>query len=244
MFKTSIRKSFIRQSSPSSTLFRHGYSRTPNPFLPLALVDSQVTLALSRRFSTSSPFTVIDDLLSFSSRMYSSPMEMCVTTSTNSSKLSIFVIHEESFIEMSNLSTFSSITLNEKCVLPLPYCCSSNSDAWSDCDVQLRLIDWGLAEFYHPGQELNVRVASRYYKGGLFSIIQSSLLRLRISDPSTGPELLVDYGFYDYSLDRKSKISLSIASHAPLSMRAILNQAKGCDLSLQFGVSVVLSVRW
>ena len=44
----------------------------------------------------------------------------------------------------------------------------------------LRLIDWGLAEFYHPGQEYNVRVASRYYKG---------------------PELLVDYQKYDYSLD-------------------------------------------
>ena len=37
---------------------------------------------------------------------------------------------------------------------------------------QLRLIDWGLAEFYHPGQEYNVRVASRYFKG---------------------PELLVDF---------------------------------------------------
>ncbi|GAA5885139.1 hypothetical protein JCM16303_005872 [Sporobolomyces ruberrimus] len=45
---------------------------------------------------------------------------------------------------------------------------------------KLRLIDWGLAEFYFPNEELNVRVASRYYKG---------------------PELLVDYGFYDYSLD-------------------------------------------
>lgn len=45
---------------------------------------------------------------------------------------------------------------------------------------QLRLIDWGLAEFYHPRQEYNVRVASRYFKG---------------------PELLVDYLFYDYSLD-------------------------------------------
>ena len=44
----------------------------------------------------------------------------------------------------------------------------------------LRLIDWGLAEFYHPGQEYNVRVASRYFKG---------------------PELLVDYQMYDYSLD-------------------------------------------
>jgi len=45
---------------------------------------------------------------------------------------------------------------------------------------KLRLIDWGLAEFYHPGREYNVRVASRYYKG---------------------PELLVDYQLYDYSLD-------------------------------------------
>jgi casein kinase II subunit alpha len=26
---------------------------------------------------------------------------------------------------------------------------------------QLRLIDWGLAEFYHQGREYNVRVASR-----------------------------------------------------------------------------------
>ncbi|XP_061545148.1 casein kinase II subunit alpha isoform X6 [Phycodurus eques] len=47
-------------------------------------------------------------------------------------------------------------------------------------DPVLRLIDWGLAEFYHPGQEYNVRVASRYFKG---------------------PELLVDYQMYDYSLD-------------------------------------------
>lgn len=45
---------------------------------------------------------------------------------------------------------------------------------------KLRLIDWGLAEFYHPAQEYNVRVASRSYKG---------------------PELLVDYQMYDYSLD-------------------------------------------
>eukprot|EP00824_Muranothrix_gubernata_P012587 TRINITY_DN26675_c0_g1_i1.p2 TRINITY_DN26675_c0_g1~~TRINITY_DN26675_c0_g1_i1.p2 ORF type:complete len:338 (-),score=65.12 TRINITY_DN26675_c0_g1_i1:60-1043(-) len=45
---------------------------------------------------------------------------------------------------------------------------------------RLRLIDWGLAEFYHPGREYNVRVASRYFKG---------------------PELLVDQQDYDYSLD-------------------------------------------
>ena len=29
---------------------------------------------------------------------------------------------------------------------------------------KLRLIDWGLAEFYHPRQDYNVRVASRYFK--------------------------------------------------------------------------------
>ncbi|CAL5326164.1 unnamed protein product [Camellia sinensis] len=45
---------------------------------------------------------------------------------------------------------------------------------------KLRLIDWGLAEFYHPGKEYNVRVASRYFKG---------------------PELLVDLQDYDYSMD-------------------------------------------
>jgi len=44
----------------------------------------------------------------------------------------------------------------------------------------LRLIDWGLAEFYHRGTEYNVRVASRYFKG---------------------PELLVNLRDYDYSLD-------------------------------------------
>ncbi|KAJ9071211.1 Casein kinase II subunit alpha [Entomophthora muscae] len=44
----------------------------------------------------------------------------------------------------------------------------------------LRLIDWGLAEFYHPKTHYNVRVASRYFKG---------------------PELLVDFQQYDYSLD-------------------------------------------
>ena len=45
---------------------------------------------------------------------------------------------------------------------------------------RVRLIDWGLAEFYHAGVEYNVRVASRYFKG---------------------PELLVNLRDYDYSLD-------------------------------------------
>ncbi len=46
--------------------------------------------------------------------------------------------------------------------------------------LQLRLIDWGLAEFYHPGTDYHIRVGSRYYKS---------------------PELLVGYRKYDYSLD-------------------------------------------
>jgi casein kinase II subunit alpha len=45
---------------------------------------------------------------------------------------------------------------------------------------QLRLIDWGLAEFYHPKQKYNIHVASRHFKA---------------------IELLVDYQCYDYSVD-------------------------------------------
>ncbi|KAF7798563.1 hypothetical protein EIP86_009785 [Pleurotus ostreatoroseus] len=45
---------------------------------------------------------------------------------------------------------------------------------------KLRLIDWGLAEFYHPDTEYHIRVGSRYYKA---------------------PELLVGLKKYDYSLD-------------------------------------------
>jgi casein kinase II subunit alpha len=44
----------------------------------------------------------------------------------------------------------------------------------------LRLIDWGLAEFYHPKQRYNIHVASRHFKA---------------------IELLVDYQCYDYSVD-------------------------------------------
>jgi casein kinase II subunit alpha len=44
----------------------------------------------------------------------------------------------------------------------------------------LKIIDWGLADFYKFKTNYNVRVASRYFKG---------------------PELLVDNRYYDYSLD-------------------------------------------
>ena len=31
--------------------------------------------------------------------------------------------------------------------------------------LDLKVIDWGLADYYLPNKEYNVRVASRYYKG-------------------------------------------------------------------------------
>jgi len=45
---------------------------------------------------------------------------------------------------------------------------------------KVTIIDWGLAEFYHANTEYNVGVATRPFKG---------------------PELLVGYKLYDYSLD-------------------------------------------
>jgi len=45
---------------------------------------------------------------------------------------------------------------------------------------KLRLIDWGLADFYHPKRKYNIHVASRHFKP---------------------PELLLDYQCYDYSID-------------------------------------------
>jgi len=51
------------------------------------------------------------------------------------------------------------------------------------CDTpkgKVILADWGLAEFYHPMRKYSVHVATRYYKS---------------------PEILLDYEYYDYSLD-------------------------------------------
>ena len=45
---------------------------------------------------------------------------------------------------------------------------------------QVKLADWGLAEFYHPMRKYSVHVCTRYYKS---------------------PEILLNYEYYDYSLD-------------------------------------------
>ena len=46
--------------------------------------------------------------------------------------------------------------------------------------MQIRVIDWGLADFYFPGREYSVKVASRVFKA---------------------PELLLNNRKYDYSMD-------------------------------------------
>ena len=47
-------------------------------------------------------------------------------------------------------------------------------------DESASIIDWGLADFYHPSKTFNVRVSTKYYKA---------------------PELLLGNKYYDYQLD-------------------------------------------
>lgn len=46
--------------------------------------------------------------------------------------------------------------------------------------LEIKLIDWGLSEFYLENQEYHTRVSSKPYKG---------------------PELLIGYKFYDFAMD-------------------------------------------
>ena len=46
--------------------------------------------------------------------------------------------------------------------------------------LEIKLIDWGLSEFYLENNEYHTRVSSRPFKG---------------------PELLIGYKFYDFSMD-------------------------------------------
>lgn len=49
---------------------------------------------------------------------------------------------------------------------------------------KLRLIDWGLAEFYHPGKEYNVRVASRSLIFFFISLVGAVWLSFDFITPS------------------------------------------------------------
>ena len=55
---------------------------------------------------------------------------------------------------------------------------------------KLRLIDWGLAEFYHPGQDYNVRVASRYFKGP--ELLVDYQVRYELRTPQKQPRIFLD----------------------------------------------------
>ena len=79
---------------------------------------------------------------------------------------------------------------------------------------QLRLIDWGLAEFYHPEREYNVRVASRYFKGPELLVdlqarrarnsarkYRRAIRRARNSSAQCAHRALSVCQDYDYSLD-------------------------------------------
>ncbi|EGR27251.1 hypothetical protein IMG5_199310 [Ichthyophthirius multifiliis] len=76
----------------------------------------------------------------------------------------------------------------------------------------LKVIDWGLAEFYHPYQDYNVRVASRYFKG---------------------PELLTDNIYYDYSLDIWSTGCLFGAMVLYIQLNTILCFFNNCQIFMK-----------
>jgi len=82
----------------------------------------------------------------------------------------------------------------------------------------LKLIDWGLAEFYHAGMDYNVRVKDQempllkiYFLlvstlifdiNPLFLPFYLTILLFKVASRYfKGPELLVDHTYYDYSLD-------------------------------------------
>ena len=55
-----------------------------------------------------------------------------------------------------------------------------NNIAYDYNNKIVKLIDWGLGEFYFPNKNYNVRVSSLFFKA---------------------PELLLGYEHYDYSID-------------------------------------------
>ena len=74
------------------------------------------------------------------------------------------------------MPVFSSVERRRRGVLPA----TNDQSAELPPPQPLMLVDLGLADFYLPGKEFNVRVASRHYKS---------------------PELLIGYEYYDYAID-------------------------------------------
>jgi len=99
-------------------------------------------------------------------------------------------IHEKSLKEIQNELCEEDIKIYLYQLLLALYHCHSHGIIHRDVKPRnivvnpekkkLKLIDFGLSEYYVPDREMPVRVASRPYKG---------------------PELLVSYRTYDYSLD-------------------------------------------
>jgi casein kinase II subunit alpha len=103
-----------------------------------------------------------------------------------------FVFEYAEAVEHGLVQTFSELEVAHYFyqLLRALYYCHSNGIMHRDIKPQnilydrrtreLRLIDWGLAEFYFPERRYNIHVASRHFKA---------------------IELLVDYQYYDYSVD-------------------------------------------
>jgi serine/threonine protein kinase len=67
---------------------------------------------------------------------------------------------------------------------------------------KLRLIDWGLAEFYHPGKEYNVRVASRFFMSFLLLfLITFSCRKFPLVSPSRWRNRLAGKYFYWHKIN-------------------------------------------
>jgi casein kinase II subunit alpha len=79
----------------------------------------------------------------------------------------------------------------------------------------VRLADWGLAEFYHPMRKYSCQVATRYYKP---------------------PEILLGYEYYDYSIDMWS---VGVMLLEILTQKLHVFDGRGNDRQLDVIVEVV-----
>lgn len=117
-------------------------------------------------------------------------LDCCLDPQTNTPSLVFEYLSPMSLKSMMSSLTLDDIKIYIYQVLEGLHFCHSHGIIHRDIkpmnlivDAQskrLKIIDWGLSEFFHPEKELNTRVSSRPYKS---------------------PELLVGYQFYDFSMD-------------------------------------------